>query len=796
MLDELVYSIDRAKEIYILTAFTMRTGIEKLLPELIQASERGADIKILTGDYLCITQPAALRKILTELPEIEIRLWLSKGRSFHPKAYLFGLEQEDHVIVGSSNLSASALTHGVEWNLSSRSEDGNLFDESVMQFMSLFYNDQTVPLNMETVDLYEKRYERFHENSNTARDWTEIEEVEVMYGDSENKDLIVIEPQETYKLPTPSPRPAQEMALSKLEETKVLGYEKALVVMATGLGKTYLAAFFAKSFSRVLFIAHRIEILEQAKKSFNHVMPDRSLGILNGSLKEKETECVFASVSTLSLKKHLESFDPDHFDLIVVDEFHHAAAKSYLKIIEHFNPSFMLGITATPDRHDGKDVFALCDGNEAFRLNFWEAIQQKWLAPFHYYGIYDETDYSQIRWLGNQYDEEQLLQLQLREEMAEKIFHAWEKHKQTRTIGFCSSIRQAEYLGSYFKQMGMRVAVLHSRSVVSRGSAIEQLHNEELDIIFTVDLFNEGVDIPPVDTLLFVRPTESLTVFTQQLGRGLRLFDNKEHCTVIDLIGNYRNADIKLKVLDRDPEKYGEKTKKVEPFIPDLCELNLDTRLIDLFKEMRKQRLNAKERLLHELSELTLELGRRPSYLEFHRLSGGDSSNVKREFGSYPAFLIESNSLSQNENVVADNYRLWLEEVEKTIMTKSYKMVLLLAMMERGESEWFKPITATDAAFFFHDYVTAKRYRLVDFSDKQGKDLIEYNQKKIANLIKNMPMDKWAGSSIGIAMKDGDTFWFELGEVKEEHKRSLYEFTKEICEYRVENYFERKSESR
>jgi superfamily II DNA or RNA helicase len=199
-------------------------------------------------------------------------------------------------------------------------------------------------------------------------------------------------------------------------------------------------------------------------------------------------------------------------------------------IDDYFQPQFLLGITATPDRLDNKDVYAICDGNVAYQVHFLEAIQNLWLTPFHYYGVYDETDYSQIKWLGTRYDDEELLAVQLREEMAENIINAWIQYKQNKTLGFCSSIKQANFLAEYFESKGFRAISLNSGTKdYSRSEAISLLENGEIDVIFTVDLFNEGVDIPSVDTLLFVRPTESLTIFTQQIGRGLRLADHKEY---------------------------------------------------------------------------------------------------------------------------------------------------------------------------------------------------------------------------------------------------------------------------
>ena len=462
--------------------------------------------------------------------------------------------------------------------------------------------------------------------------------------------------------------------------------------MATGLGKTYLAGFFAGRFKRILFIAHREEILNQAKRSFGQIMPDRSGGIYNGKMKDAEAESIFASVSTLSMKQHLEVFEPDTFDLIIIDEFHHAAATTYQRVLDYFKPQFLLGITATPDRNDNKDVYAICNGNVAYRIDFLEAIQRQWLAPFKYVGVYDDTDYSQLTWLGTRYAEEDLLKVQLREEMAENILAAWKEHKQTRTLVFCSSIRQAVFLSGYFNKQGYKTVSLHSKQVdISRTKAISMLEKGELDAIFTVDLFNEGVDIPAVDTLLFVRPTESLTVFTQQVGRGLRLHPDKEACVIIDLIGNYRNADIKLSVFDTNHEDK-KKNVIIEPAVPQLCSFDLDVQVINLLEEMARKKHPRRQKLYDDYFSLKQELGRRPSYLELHLKGGSESSFYKQEFKSYVGFLLWANELSEREQEVFRRYEPWIVEVEKTVMTKSYKMVVLKVMLDRGVDMWFQPI--------------------------------------------------------------------------------------------------------
>jgi len=327
----------------------------------------------------------------------------------------------------------------------------------------------------------------------------------------------------------------------------------------------------------VLFIAHREEFLRQAQRSFLHVHPAKTTGFFNAAEKDIEADFVFASIYSLGSRHNMERFNPDDFDLIVVDEFHHAAAPTYERVLDYFRPKFLLGITATLDRMDNKDVYAICDGNVAISIHFLEAIERGWLAPFKYYGVYDDTDYSQITWRGTRYDEEELLGVQLREDFAQKIYEGYLEHRQTRTIVFCSSVRQATFMNDYFRRQGIRSMVLHGQTPANeRRKATERLEAGELEAIFTVNLCNEGVDIPKVDTLLFIRPTESLTVYTQQIGRGLRLAEGKSHCVIIDFIGNYRNADVKLAVFD-DTGEYGEKRVRfAEPSVPALCEFNLD----------------------------------------------------------------------------------------------------------------------------------------------------------------------------------------------------------------------------
>lgn len=777
-----------ATSIYWITAFAMKSGVKLVLPQLKEALARNTEIKILVGDYLYITQPDALELLLQELPGAEIRMHKSTGISFHPKAYMFRSESKNHLIVGSSNLSASALQKGIEWNLYAPSEvSGAVFEQATDEFMKLFQSSSTIPLNKETLQNFREAYTHANQTVPLSEKWSESEEQEVMFGPASN-DSLAHESQEPYKITTNQlkPRPAQILALNALQETIQDEYDKALVVLATGLGKTYLAAFFAEQFKRVLFIAHREEILSQAKASFLHVHPTKTAGLYNAFEKNKDSEFVFASIHTLSQKFHLEQFSQDDFDLIVIDEFHHAAAPSYERVLDYFKPKFLLGITATPDRLDNKDVFSICDGNVAIRIHFIDAIQRNWLSPFHYYGVYDDTDYSQIRWLGTGYDEEQLSRVQLREEMAEKILQAWILRKQTRTIGFCSTVRQANFLSHYFAKAGYKsVALSGNTPRTERLNARKMLESGQLDIIFTVDLFNEGVDIPTVDTLLFARPTESIAIFTQQIGRGLRLADGKSHCVIIDLIGNYRNADTKLTVFTADSNDKIP-SNLIGTGLPDLCLFNLETEIIDLVNEMARKAATHKQKMIYEFMRLKEELGTRPTYLDFHLKSGMVTSNVRREFGSFLGMLKEAEELNEQELEAFETYQDWLEEAEKTAMNKSYKMVLLRAMLARGVDHWHESITAAEVAPFFVNYLTEKEYR-------RKIDKVDTDLKRAASLIERMPMTKWSGSSKGMITFEDQVFKLNFA-LNASLNPFVYEWTKEICDFRLHWYFEKKEE--
>ncbi|QZY87135.1 DEAD/DEAH box helicase family protein [Exiguobacterium acetylicum] len=756
--DSLVEAIDQAEEVYIVAAFAQKSGVALLVPAFRRALQRGAEIRLLIGDYLHITDPEALAQLLA-LDGLSVRFYRSGGRSFHPKAYLFRNAETGLSIVGSSNISNSALRSGIEWNVHlPQAVAPQILDDAIDAFMDLYLSESAEELNPIVLDAYRQEY--------AARQY--VAEPEVEYDEG----TVVVAPEIL-------PHRVQEEALQALRETMEEGRTRALAVLATGLGKTYLSAFFAGDFTRVLFLAHQKELLLQAERSFQKVNPAWKTGFYIGSDRTvtETTEIVFASVQTLAQKRHLDRFATDQFDLIIVDEFHHAAATSYKKIIDYFTPRFLLGLTATPDRMDGADVYAICHHNVAFQMHFTAAIAEGFLTPFHYYGIHDTIDYSQIRRIGRTYDASQLEHRQLDRDVADNIYHSWEKHRQTKTIGFCSSIKQAEYLAQVFREKGTTTFALTGQTT-NRTKYMQAFEQGEIDVLFTVDLFNEGVDIPKVDTLLFCRPTESVAIYTQQIGRGLRLAQDKSHCVIIDLIGNYRNVETKLKLLGTMKESF--KRGEIEPITPPPgCVIEFDTRALELIHRLR-QPSQRKLRLIEQYEQIKYELGRRPSYAEIGEYAA-IPQGYKQEWGSYVGFLKERQELSGEEIEAYDSNRELIEQVEKTIMNRSYKMVVLLAMLERGEERWMEPITAEEVAPFFYEYLHAEKYR--ELKDAQTAELKgAFNKHKIERLLIKQPMSK-----IGPPFVYKNYHLSVLVSLK--FPNEIYKIIQGIINYRLTNYF-------
>lgn len=679
---QLKMSMKKAERMDIIVSFLMESGVCLLLNDLKEALDRGVKIRLLTGNYLGITQPSALCLIKKELNnQVDLRFYNEKGRSFHPKAYIFHQNTGSEIYIGSSNISRSALTSGIEWNYRFDSHrDQYNFQLFYETFEDLFYHHSIIVDDEEL-----RRYSKGWKRPAVAKDLEKHEEEE------ETPSIIEIF----------QPRGAQIEALYVLEASRAEGAVKGLIQAATGVGKTYLAAFDSAGYEHVLFVAHREEILKQAAVAFRNVRKSDDYGFFHSKQKDTEKAVIFASVATLGKDAYLcdDYFSKDYFDYIVVDEFHHAVTDQYRKIIDYFIPEFLLVLTATPERMDGRNIYEICDYHVPYEISLRDAINKGMLVPFHYYGIYDRTDYSGFRPERGRYREEDLNHAYIgNEERYELIYRHYMKYRSRRALGFCSTRQHAEDMAGEFSRRGVPSVSVYSDAdgIYSepRDTAIEKLKRGEIRVIFSVDMFNEGVDITSVDMVMFLRPTESPVVFLQQLGRGLRRWKGKEYLNVLDFIGNYEKAGQALYLLSGKSAANRTLAGRIceDLDFPDGCMVDFDLRLIDLFREMERRNQTVKERIRSEYDRVKERLGKVPNRMELFTYMEDSvyqlciNRPADNPFRKYLEYLHELGELSiEEERIFAGIGREFLTLLETTDMQKSYKMPILSSFYNDGD---------------------------------------------------------------------------------------------------------------
>ncbi|MGN9012978.1 DEAD/DEAH box helicase family protein [Oliverpabstia intestinalis] len=684
---QLIQSLKKADSVDIIVSFLMESGVKMLLEELDNALKRGAKIRILTGNYLGITQPSALYLLKKKLgSRVDMRFYNEKERSFHPKSYIFHYERYSDIYIGSSNISRSALTSGIEWNyrFSSVSDPKN-YEKFYQVFEDLFEHHSIIIDNEEL-----KRYSQNWHRPAVAKD---LERYEYSHQNEENKS------EDTKVRLLYEPRGAQIEALCALEDTRAEGAKRALVQAATGVGKTYLAAFDSKSYERVLFVAHREEILKQAAASFRNVRNSEDYGFFTGEEKSTDKSVIFASVATLGRSEYLSEkyFAPDYFQYLVIDEFHHAVNEQYQRIVKYFKPQFLLGLTATPERMDGRNIYEICDYNVPYEISLKDAINKGMLVPFHYYGIYDDTDYSGLHLIRGRYDEKELNETYIGNvHRHDLIYKYYCKYGSKKALGFCCSRAHAEEMAKEFCERGIPSAAVYSNAngtySEEREKAIEKLKSGEIRVIFSVDMFNEGVDITSVDMVMFLRPTESPIVFLQQLGRGLRRSKGKEYLNVLDFIGNYEKAGrVRFLLTGRTLGKNEYYNPADRSAFPDDCLIDFDMKLIDLFSEMDKKHLKVRDQIRNEYYRVKEFLGRIPSRMDLFTYMDDDIYRVAithskdNPFKRYLDFRKELGELTEEENLLYSGIgREFINLIENTNMSKVYKMPVLMAFYNHG----------------------------------------------------------------------------------------------------------------
>lgn len=454
-----------------------------------------------------------------------------------------------------------------------------------------------------------------------------------------------------------TPTPLQQDALDALtfyRDRKA--WRKAVVVLPTGTGKTFLAALDAKRHGgRILFLVHRLDILRQSQQAFANVWPTARLGLLTGEAREHVHDCdvLFASKDTLRQPTELERFARTEFAYVIVDEVHHGQSPTYRAVLDYFEPHFILGMTATPDRMDRKDILELFDYNKVFEITLQDAIERGFLVPFTYYGLRDNIDYSRIRYQGHRYRVEDLERLLIIPARNEQILREYlEKGQGDKAIGFCVSIRHAECMAQLFREAGVPAEAITSETP-DRERLISDFRANKFPVAFTVDLFNEGVDFPNVRVLLFLRPTESKTVFLQQLGRGLRLCSGKDRVRILDFIGNYKRANQIRKYLSSTShlEYYMDgpqrKKKVVYSYAPG-CEVAFTAEVEEMLTRQDQEDLEVtQDDLIHSYYALAEQLGRKPSQDDLNADGQYKAAVYTRTFGSWLRFLHEINEYTE-----------------------------------------------------------------------------------------------------------------------------------------------------
>jgi superfamily II DNA or RNA helicase/HKD family nuclease len=850
-----------ATRIDFLVAFLMISGVDLLAASLEDAVNRGVPVRIVCGDTLGITQPAALYRLRTLLGDkVSLRFYREpsihqqiaqqnqsqaapRPRSFHPKAWFFHEDDHTTLFLGSSNASRSALLDGVEWNvrLDSRTDP-----QTVATFQAEFehlYRHCSVEIDDVMLRRYSLRYRKPERHApfdppydppyDPAVDVAVVPLLQEPFPDPAAKPALKSEPGQDPKpgagqeaesemvrvseregtpevahtsgliaaankrlpvaFPTPQPNDPQTEALYALRRTRELGNGKALVVAATGVGKTFLAAFDSVGFPRVLFLAHREELLTQAQQAFRQVRPMDETGFYTGERKDPRAVLLFASVQTLGKAETLAQadFPQDRFDYVVIDEFHHAAADSYRRVLAHFQPRFLLGLTATPDRMDNREVFSLCDYNVVYDVRLKEAIEKGWLSPFHYYGVADETvRYDTIRFLNGRYDGEQLEAALSIPKRAELVLQHYRRFPARRCLAFCAGRRHAAWMAHVFQNNGIQACAVmsdtsgipHAETVMDRTDALAQLKDGRMQVVFAVDMLNEGVDVPAVDLLLFLRPTESATVFLQQLGRGLRKAQGKSHVTVLDFIGNYRNVALIPRLLRGtgegmalEPGKRNARTglQASPEAYPEGCHVQFDWDVIDLFQRLERQHTGAKVGELAglEYDRIAEYLGHPPSLVEYDTwLSDAVRERIKgRQAQEHPlkdwiGFLAGHQVLAAVDPGVADLLgtvaHSFLAMLQTTAMTKSYKVPLLLAVYRDGRIQPEAPESAIAASFraFYEKTVHAEDMR----KDAATRDYRYWTDKDWVSLAMRNPVSFLLKTESGYFEKDQQTGLFCL----------------------------------
>lgn len=788
-------------EFSISVAFINRGGFVELSETLRELERKGIKGRILTTDYLCFSDPYALDR-LAALKNVELRMYHvdEAGVGFHTKGYLFKESGIYRIIIGSSNMTQTALSTNMEWNTQLVStEQGAMAQSIVKEFEMLWSDEASLPYD-EFIESYRKQYNRKKQIDKLIREQHKIalQEEIVDY--------------DTYRL---KPNKMQEEFICSVHDLIERGAKKALLISATGTGKTYASAFAMRNEKpkKALFIVHRELIARQALKSYKKVFGStKKLVLLSGNSKEYDADILFATMSMMAKEETLERYKTDEFDWICIDEVHRAGSESYQRIMNYFNPEFWLGMTASPERTDGFDIFNLFDHNIAYEIRLQHALKEDLLCPFHYFGITDiEID-------GETIDEKTELRnfshlisdIRVHYILKQSNYFGYSGDR-VKGLIFCSGKKEAQELSIKFNECGYYTAVLtgadsekdreRAINLLTKEISEDEIENHEknisnhvklqmdsmpfLDYIFTIDIFNEGVDIPEINQVLMLRPTESPIVFVQQLGRGLRKAEGKDYVVIIDFIGNYTNNYMIPIALSGDRSYNKDSIRRYVSegtrIIPGASTIHFDeisrTRI---FQSIDSARTNDVKLLKESFEQLKYRLGRIPTVLDFRKYGSIDVNKYFVKFDSYYAFLLKYYS---------EEYKVRLTEEEENIigflskkvtnMKRIYELALLQKLLEQRKR-----------VFTYYEKMLDTTYH--------KKLNLQIEESVIGNLTNEFPKEEERKKYRNCVLIKKSINGYELEEKFEKMLNNDPDFSRmvdELIQYGIENYIENYSDS-
>ena len=718
-------------------AFINHSGLQVLKQCLAEAKERGVKGRIITSTYLSFNAPKDFRELLKLYDNIDVRIYpIDDKEGFHPKGYIFKCNDERKVIIGSSNLTQKALLVNQEWNmyLSSNQDDETI--QQICEEYEIQWN-KSFPLTNEWIDQYEK----------------EIEDIKTGYE-------VVITPRNPSTKVEIEPNKMQKEALQSLAKLRQEDKDKALLISATGTGKTYLAAFDVRAVKpkKLLFVVHRRSIALKAKESFQQMMPYISMGMFSGELRDLDCDYLFATVQTVAKEENLKLFSPDYFDYIIFDEVHKAGAESYQRLFQYYTPKFLLGMSATPERNDGFDIYKMFDYNIAYEIRLQEALEYDLLCPFHYYGITDLT-------VDNaDYDAEMFTSTEKQQRydyITSKIEYYGYSGTKIHGLIFVSRISEALQVQEEMNKRGYKtLALVGDSTEEQRQAAMDSLESNDedsLDYIVTVDIFNEGIDIPIVNQVVMLRPTESAIIFIQQLGRGLRKNKDKEYVVILDFIGNYeKNFLIPIALSgDRSYNKDGLRhfIQEDSRTIPGCSTIEFDEiSRKRIYEAIDAANFSTLKLIKESYNNLKMKLGKIPTLWDFDKYGEIDVLRIVDNQGSYHKFLTKYDK---------DDYTVKLNELqEKFIEYISVKFLIgkrpndLIVVRELIEHPENNDVITTVKDILWNEYQ------------------IEINENGVINLTNNLNNKFYSGSSANaykkcIFMVEENNKWHISHEFKE-----------------------------